>query len=222
MLMSEYELSHQKNIRDLGGMTTGSGKTIKYGRLFRGGLINKVTLEDIEVVDSFHLTDMVDFRSSDEYNDRPDYRFKGVTFHNFSTFESDLKKEEQRHEDGNLLWFIDKGNDGHKHWAKTYKQLVDTPDGIKAYKQFFKLLLSDDKRVVYFHCSQGKDRAGVAAFLLELALGVSLEDAIDDYMLSNKAMAIRLKNLMKLVEDKPFFDEQYRQSMYDVFSAKKE
>ena len=220
--MEEYALTHQKNIRDLGGLSTKSGKAIKSGRLFRGGLLNKVSKEDIEIVDSFHLTDIVDFRSSDEYNERPDYRFKGVIFHNFSTFESDLKKEEQRQEDGNLLWFIDKGGNGHAHLAKTYRQLVDTPEGISAYKKFFDLLLSDDKRVVYFHCSQGKDRAGVAAFLIEIALGVSMEDAIDDYMLSNKVMKERVEKLIKYVENKPFFSEQYRQSMYDVFQAKKE
>lgn len=219
--MKIYELTYQKNIRDLGGMTTKSGKTIKYGCLYRGGLLNKVTDEDIKVIDSFHLTDIVDFRSSDEYNERHDYPFTGVTFHNFSAFESDLKKEEQRQEDGNLLWFIDKGNDGFTHLAKTYRQLVDTPQGIVAYKKFFELILQDNK-VTYFHCSQGKDRAGVAAFLIEIALGVSLKDAIDDYMLSNKAMEIRLVNLMKQVENKPFFNEQYKQSMRDVFSAKKE
>ena len=38
---------------------------------------------------------------------------------------------------------------------------------------------------VYEHCSGGKDRAGVTAFLLLTVLGVSYEEAMRDYLLTN-------------------------------------
>lgn len=218
--MKVYELTYQKNIRDLGGLLTVDGKHIKSGRLFRGGALNKVTDEDVKVVDSFHLTDIVDFRSSDEFCTRPDYRFKGVTYHNFTTFEHEGKKEDKKYEDGNLLWFIDEGNDGFKHLQKTYKDLVISDEGIKAYQDFFKVLLEEENRVTYFHCSQGKDRAGLAAFYLEMALGVSLEDTKEDYLLSNVAMEKRVDILLNSVKDKSFYNKDYHQSLLDVFSAK--
>jgi protein-tyrosine phosphatase len=37
-----------------------------------------------------------------------------------------------------------------------------------------------------FHCSQGKDRTGIAAILIFLALGVPEKQIISDYMLTNE------------------------------------
>ena len=219
--MKRYELSHQKNIRDLGGLIGHDGKTIKYGLLYRGGLFDKVSDEDIEILKSFHLTDVVDFRSSDEYLERPDYHLEGVRHHNFPTFQSDLKKEEKKLDDGNLLWFIDKGNTGFTHLKKTYADVVDSLEGQEAYRKFFEVIMREHS-VTYFHCSQGKDRAGIAAYLVEGVLGVSLDQIKEDYLLSNIAMEKRADKLLKSVKNKPFFDEDYHQSLIDVFSAKLE
>jgi protein-tyrosine phosphatase len=72
------------------------------------------------------------------------------------------------------------------------------------------------------HCSQGKDRAGFAAYLLEIALGVPEESAREDYLLTNLAMKEKIASLSKRVEDKPFFNEKFRQDLIDIFSAKEE
>ena len=40
--MKVYELSFQKNIRDIGGMVTKDGRHIKYGRLIRGSVLTKI------------------------------------------------------------------------------------------------------------------------------------------------------------------------------------
>ena len=37
-----------------------------------------------------------------------------------------------------------------------------------------------------FHCTCGKDRTGIAAMLILLALGVGRADALTDYMLTNR------------------------------------
>ena len=222
--MKQYQLNHQKNIRDLGGLFGYQGRHIKYGKLFRGGALLKVKEEDIPIIESFHLTDIVDFRTSVEFEFRPDYQIKGVKYHNISALRenNDEKKEVQSYEDGNLLWFVKEGDTGFEHIRRTYEEFATSKEGIKAYKEFFKVLLSSNDRVVYFHCSQGKDRAGFAAFLIETALGVSEEDIMDDYLLSNIAMKSRLQNLINSVKDKPFYNEQYHQSLIDVFSVRKE
>lgn len=62
-----------------------------------------------------------------------------------------------------------------------YKEMVfNNP----AYHRLFELLLRNDG-YVYFHCTAGKDRTGVAGFLIMIALGMSEEDAIQEYLLSN-------------------------------------
>ena len=218
--MRVYELSKQKNIRDLGGLKGYEGKTIKYGRLFRGGALDKVSSEDVEILKSLKLTDIVDFRSKDEFVYRPDYYFNEVRYHNFTTFEHEHKKEDIAHDDGNLLWFMNQGDTGFMHLVRTYKELVDTDEGQKAFANLFKVILNEGNPVTYFHCSQGKDRVGVAAYLIESALGVSEEDKVEDYLLSNVAMEKRRGILIEGVKGRPFYNEQYKKDLLEVFSAK--
>ena len=59
------------------------------------------------------------------------------------------------------------------------------PFGNPAFQELFRIL--EEGRVpVLFHCTAGKDRTGVAAMLIMLALGCSREDAVYDYMLTNE------------------------------------
>lgn len=218
--MRIYELSKQKNIRDLGGLIGADGKTIKFGRLFRGGALNKVNDEDVEILNTLNLTDIVDFRSKDEFVHRPDHIFENVRYHNFTTFEHEHKKEDIIHDDGNLLWFMNKGDTGFKHLVRTYKDLVDSEEGQEAFRNLFKTIMADNNPVTYFHCSQGKDRVGVAAYLIESALGVSEEAKIEDYLLSNVAMEKRRDILIEGVKNRPFYNEQYKKDLIEVFSAK--
>ena len=55
----------------------------------------------------------------------------------------------------------------------------------EAYKLMFRKLL-DNAVPLVFHCSQGKDRTGIAAILIMLALGIDEEQIRQDYLLSNE------------------------------------
>lgn len=218
--MRKIELSYQKNVRDLGGLIGFNGKKVKEGRIYRGGFLGRVSQNDIETINSLHLTDIVDFRSEVEFMDRPDYRFEGVEYHNLpSLLPNEKLKDNNTYDDSNLLWFLGESTDGYGHMLRTYKEALLTEKGQGAYRDFFKVLLEDDKRVVYFHCSQGKDRAGLAAYLLEIALGVSEKDAIDDYLRSNEAMQPRIRQYKGMMRHKPYYNKEYEKALEDVFSA---
>ena len=218
--MKKIVLTYQKNIRDLGGMIGFNGKKVKSGRLYRGGFLGRVTEQDIEKINQLKLTDIIDFRSESEFVHRPDYQFEGVTYHNFSAMVEDVKLKNSKTEDSNLLWFLGDKTDGFKHMYRLYPEIVLSDVGIKAFSSFFNLLINKDKGVFYFHCSQGKDRAGLAAYLLEIALGVSHEDAVKDYLNTNEAMKIRIKELIASEKDKPFYNKTYEKSLIEVFYAK--
>jgi protein-tyrosine phosphatase len=190
--------------------------------LFRGGVIGRLTEDDVKLVESFHLTDIVDFRSSDEFKNHPDHQFENVRYHNLTTFEHELKESQKKHEDGNLLWFMNEGDSGFDHLLRTYKELVSLEEPQEAYRNFFKVLLSIDNNVVYFHCSQGKDRVGLAAYFIETALGVPYQIIKEDYLMSNIAMEDKKASLIKQVENLPFYSEKYKHDLIDVFSAKLE
>ena len=222
--MKIYELTKQKNIRDIGGMITKDGRHIKYGKIIRGGLLAKLTEEDVAVINELHLTDIIDFRSSLEFESFRDYPFEGAKMHNIPVLRISTQEESNKRiksADGNLLWFLEDQTSGFEHLRKIYSEFATSEEGVSAFKKFFEIV-SQENRVVYFHCSQGKDRTGFAAYLFEIALGVSEKDAMDDYLLSNVAMEKRAEALLRSVEYRPFYNEEYKKDLIDVFSTKVE
>lgn len=201
-------------------MRTTDGRTIKYGRLIRGGYLGHLSSEDIAILNGLKITDIIDFRSEREFKNRSDYILDNVTYHNFPCMNEKIKPEDKNNADGNLLWFVDNKNLGHKHMIDSYRDFAMTEIARKAYSNFFILLLSKDNGTFYYHCSQGKDRAGMASYLLEIALGVSKEDAIEDYLFSNIAMEIRVKYLLEQEKNKPYYNEEYAKCLHEVFVAK--
>ena len=219
--MIVYELSFQKNIRDIGGYVGYNHRKIKTGHLIRGGHLGKISNEDAVILNSLGITDVIDFRSEDEFLGHPDFRIEGAIYHNYPLIEDKIKKEDRDNADGNLLWFVNEKDTGREHMIKSYRTLITSDIGKKSFSNFFKLIMSKNG-TFYFHCSQGKDRAGLAAYMLEIALGVSEEDALKDYLLTNKAMEIRVKYLLEIEKKKPYYSLKYEQALYDVFSAKEE
>ena len=219
--MRIIDLSHQHNLRDLGGYTGFNGKKVKYGKVFRSGVFNKLSEEDIAIIKSLGFTDVVDFRSEVEFINHPDIHVEGIRYHNIPSMVDDPELRKMKSADSNLLWFLKDESNGFGHMCNIYKDLVSSEIGINAFRKFFELLSQKDV-VVDFHCSQGKDRAGLAAYFFLSALGVKDEDARKDYLYSNKAMALKIAKFKEDLKDKPYWSESYQKSLEDVFSAKEE
>ncbi|MEE3378365.1 MAG: tyrosine-protein phosphatase, partial [Lachnospiraceae bacterium] len=69
----------------------------------------------------------------------------------------------------------------------------------ESYRFMFDRLLAG-KAPLLFHCSNGKDRTGVAAMLILLALGVDEEAVKADFLLSNESRKGVIEGLMKKYE----------------------
>ena len=75
--------------------------------------------------------------------------------------------------------------------------------GRKAYRGFFeavKSLEAEEGRSLLWHCTDGKDRTGLASMLLLSALGASRETIMEDYMMTNIFNGTRLAGAMKEAE----------------------
>ena len=74
--------------------------------------------------------------------------------------------------------------------SEMYAQIVTGDEGIAGYRRFFDVVMAVGERpapsAVLWHCSAGKDRTGIAAALLEHALGVPEELVVEDYLASNR------------------------------------
>ena len=67
--------------------------------------------------------------------------------------------------------------------------------GNKAFKELFRALEAGETPIL-FHCTAGKDRTGVAAMLILLALGASDETICADYARTNLCRAAEIEKAM--------------------------
>jgi len=220
--MKTIELDYTFNTRDLGGMTTKDNLKIKPYKLIRSGSLHKLSQKDIETLKQHNLKIVIDFRSEKDFVIRPDIKIDGVTYINFPVLAKEKNEDNSKHHDSNLLRLVDKETGGKKLLINTYKGMFTTNEGLLAYKNFFKVVQENEEGAILWHCSQGKDRAGMAAFLLEYALGVSMEDCINDYLYTNIAMEKKIEELTPIVLNDSKNDYSLLPLLKDVFMAKME
>ena len=188
---AEIPLQGAVNFRELGGYPTADGRHVRYGLLYRGGNLDTLqSAQDQAVVQSWRLQTILDLRSEGECAQHPDPAISGVEYQRVCAM---------RMTDGSEMDFSSSGIErlaaekaafekkaGHPvhdfYWfSALYRQM---PFGNPAYQRLF-ALLEQRKVPILFHCSCGKDRTGIAAMLILLALGASKQTALADYMLTN-------------------------------------
>ena len=217
--MKIINLESTFNTRDLSNFKGYNGRAIKENKLIRSGHLSVLTDNDVTTLKNHDLKIVVDFRSEHEFVSRADRRIEGVTYLNFPALPKKELASSGSNADSNLLNLVNKETGGKKLLLATYKNLFLTTEGIEAYKNFFKVVSENKEGAILWHCSQGKDRAGMAAYLLEYALGVSEEDRIKDYLYTNVAMEKVIARLTPKVMKLSNNDKALLPHLYDVFTA---
>lgn len=196
------------NVRDLGGYKTKDNRIVKEGLIIRGVSTGKLISEhDKKKFESLNINTIFDLRSQGEIEISPDYIPTYAEYYNYPGIID---------ENGQGIDFSPKAMANNKHLfsdAKTGLKLpymsLETFMGFykgmffnkRTYGKMFELLL-ENKKPFYFHCTAGKDRTGVAAILILLALGVRRKDAEKDYLFTNVCLKDRIdKELMKHKEE---------------------
>ncbi len=78
----------------------------------------------------------------------------------------------------------------HKHMEELYKNMMFKNEG---FMFILEMIKQNIEFPLLFHCATGKDRTGAIAVLLYLLLGVSKENIMEDYLLSNQAYHTRIE-----------------------------
>ena len=73
-------LNGAANFRDLGGYKTKSGKTVKWGKVYRSADISKLSEADLAVLTARKITYDVDLRGREEAQEAPDKLNPGVDY----------------------------------------------------------------------------------------------------------------------------------------------
>lgn len=195
----EFEGLH--NARDLGGIETADGRFIKHARLIRSDALGHATPRDLEVLaQSYDVRMVVDLRTEEERREKPDpedglmnARFVDAPVLNASSL--GISREGGLRGAIKMLRAVQADPAG--VMMEMYPRILLEEEGRRGYAAFFEAVLNADEGAILWHCTAGKDRAGLATVLLLHALGVSHEIIFEDYQVTNRYMASRTQEVLE-------------------------
>ena len=179
------------NFRDLGGHQAVDGRRVRWGQVFRSDNLGRLTDRDVIFLQTMGIRLVCDFRTPAEIKKLPDRYPSGPDGQSLRLpirhGESDPADTFDRIKNGDIGWMTE------EYMINGYIKNIDHFAPLWA--TFFKTLAEPSNRPLVFHCTGGKDRAGVAAALILLVLDVPEETIIGDHGLSNLYIATVLESI---------------------------
>lgn len=170
-----------RNFRDLGGYPTEDGRSVKWGRVYRSGVMDGLTDADYDYLSGLGIKVVCDFRESDERDREPtDWRAGAIDYLTFADPEEGDPSDNPMF--AALMSPESTPEDVAAGFAASYFPMALSE--AEGYARMFDELASG-RVPLAFNCSAGKDRAGTAAALVLTALGVPRETVVHDYSLSD-------------------------------------
>lgn len=194
------ELEGLPNTRDIGGIPAADGCYVKHGRLIRSGALAGATPRDLETLaDKFRLRTVIDLRTEEERREKPDpedelpdVQFEYAPLLNTATLgvtrEGGLR--------GMMKMLKTLQDDPAQIMMKVYASMMVDEKSIEGFVAFFDDVLAADEGAVLWHCTIGKDRAGLATALLLHVLGASRADIVRDYEATNRYVASHTEDIV--------------------------
>ena len=207
---TQLDFAGGTNFRELGGYEADEGKHVKWGQIWRGIPTCKLTGEaDRAKLDALGLRLILDLRSVEEAKKEPDYVPDGARLVQICGLCA-----EDGHEiafaPGDIDRLMASAPEGYDVPRVLYRRMLT---GNKAFKELFRALEAGETPIL-FHCSAGKDRTGVAAMLILLALGASDETICADYAQTNVCRRVEIEAVMQEHADEIAADPSCRNHYY--------
>ena len=161
------------------------GSKMKNNILFRCAKLSTLNDEDIEKIEDLNPHAIVDFRDPKEINKAPDNLSKDLLkkYVSLPISASTLSRMvDQKNIDGDNKFTYE------KVMEESYKLYINNHKHV--WKEFIKILLKANNNPIIFHCSAGKDRTGIASFIIQKLCDNPMELIFENYLLSNELLTI--------------------------------
>ena len=195
-----------QNFRDLGGLETDDGFRVRKGLFYRGAGLGYFSEEELEEFSKLGIRTIMDLRSSMEMKELPDPEIAGARF----IAHDGLSVKGSEDIDWSPEGMRKIGGEADEQLAKIRDYYQRIAFGNRTYQIMMKQIV-DGELPIYFHCATGKDRTGVAAMIILLALGVREDQIRNDYLLSNvfrkKILEDSLAKVADIAKDHPEINE---------------
>jgi protein-tyrosine phosphatase len=176
----DSEIKKVYNFRAVGNIKNIDGRTLKEGKFYRSGHLNKLKKKSFDELEKLGIKEIIDLRNSKEIAQKPDHLPGNIIYKNYSAFEDEGDQLDQAKKLV-LKGKVD-GSDADKRMLEFYKDYVtENPEIIK---KIINEILESDQPILY-HCTAGKDRTGITTALILTILKFDKETIYNDYLLSN-------------------------------------
>ncbi len=178
-MINDYTARHYPfegcfNFRDIGGYPTSDGRTVRWGRYFRVGRMDRMTPADLDKVRSLGIATQIDLRQPAEVLDqtRGPLPSMGTRYEHLPVIPDGGTAQLSR-----LVG--DTGISGKRYLG--YLEFDPT-----TWRRMFEIFADAQRQPIVIHCTAGKDRTGVSTAFLLSVLGVNRDWIEADYLLTNR------------------------------------
>lgn len=191
-MIKKIKLKGARNTRLVPSFECADGKKVKEGAFIRSGKLNKVPKKKLnEFLDEYNVTKILDFRTDVEVEEAGDITYPSdVNYQHLPllnkaffgvTHEKKMSKILYKESKRMKLEDIEPG-----YMTNMYKSIVFDPYSQSKFKEFFDIILNNkDGGAILYHCNGGKDRTGITTLFILTLLGVSEEDILNDFAMSD-------------------------------------
>lgn len=172
------------NFRDLGGYRSFDGRRVKRNLFFRSDKLTNLTEKDLAYMQALNIKYILDYRDEQEAFIMPDPILDSVINERIPIEASGAFKQYDSLEDLFKSGFFKEPKTIDELYGHFYATL---PINNPAYKRLMQVIQAFNNQGILQHCAAGKDRTGFGSALILLALGVSKEVVMEDYLISNEA-----------------------------------
>lgn len=184
------------NFRDLGGYLNVEGRRLRWGRLYRSDKLSALSIEDQKYFARLEVKRIVDFRSDEERSTAP---HRLLAEHRVRIDPMPIAVEAAQVDSVYSRLMSDGVTpaDMAQYLVDANREFVTrfTP----VFRDWLHSLLDPSHYPQVFHCTAGKDRTGLAAAIVLLALGVPRDTVMSDYLATNSYTAERIDTIIRRV-----------------------
>lgn len=162
------------------------GSKMKKNLLFRCAKLSTLNDQDICVLENLNPHAIIDFRDPKEIKKAPDNLSAKLLkkYINLPISASTLSRmAAQKEIDGDSVESYEKVmEDSYRMYINNHKVV---------WTKFFQILLKSKKLPIIFHCSAGKDRTGIASFMIQSIFKNPMDLIFENYLISNDLLTIK-------------------------------
>ncbi|MFC6095144.1 tyrosine-protein phosphatase [Flavobacterium qiangtangense] len=186
------KLKKTTNFRDVGGISTIEGKTIKWGKIYRSDNLSKLKEKEFTKFKSLKIETVIDLRTEAETSEKEDNLPTETAYISIPIVsdQGDLM--------GQMKEKVLRGEVSEEESKELMREFYSKAitENIPLLRASIQKIIGSENAILY-HCSAGKDRTGIVTALLLSLANVDRATIVNEYLLSNYYRKSKIKSTIR-------------------------